>query len=277
METNLDRIRAYYATFDEWGRLDSPEGARELARALEILGEKLAPSSRVLDLGGGPGRYAIELAIRRHRVVLADLSPAQLAIAKRNVAEAGISGVEAFDEVNATDLSMYADASFDAVLAFGPFYHLVDDSERRRAAAEIHRVLRPQGQAFVAFVPRLSGVIGLVDRAAASPSQVPEHVLTTAADTGIFANASESGFQEGYYPLPKDVEQLFELSGFVVDDMLSLKSIANGYADRVAHMDPRVRDEVERLARELCRRPEIIATSGHALLVARKPSDPNAR
>ena len=59
--TNLDRVRTYYASFDEWGRLDSPEGVRELARASEILTEKLPPNSRILDLGGGPGRYAIAL------------------------------------------------------------------------------------------------------------------------------------------------------------------------------------------------------------------------
>jgi hypothetical protein len=38
----------------------------------------------------------------------------------------------------------------------------------------------------------------------------------------------------------------------------------------VARLEPTVRDEVERLARALCRRPEIIATCGHALLVVRR-------
>lgn len=88
--TNTDKVRAYYATFDEWSRLDSPEGAREFARALEILTERLSPGSRVLDLGGGPGRYAIELAHRGHRVVLADLSRAQLEVARQRVAAAGV-------------------------------------------------------------------------------------------------------------------------------------------------------------------------------------------
>jgi hypothetical protein len=38
----------------------------------------------------------------------------------------------------------------------------------------------------------------------------------------------------------------------------------------VARLEPEARDEVERLARALCRDPEIIATCGHALLVARR-------
>jgi ubiquinone/menaquinone biosynthesis C-methylase UbiE len=269
VETNLDKIRAYYASFDEWGRLDAPEGARELTHALEILVDKLAPGARVLDLGGGPGRYAIELAKRGHRVVLADLSPELLEVARQRVAAADLSGVESFDAVHATDLGRYADGSFDAVIAFGPFYHLVTDAERRRAVAEICRVLVPHGQAFVAFIPRLGGLIALIDRAATRPAQVPDAVLRTAADTGVFSNPTASGFQEGYYPLPGEIEQLFVTSGFRIEDMLSLKSIANDRAHQVARLEPAVRVEVERLARELCRRPEIIATCGHALLVVR--------
>jgi S-adenosylmethionine-dependent methyltransferase len=270
METDLDKIRTYYASFDEWGRLDAPEGARELAHTLEILADKLAPGARVLDLGGGPGRYAIELAKHGHRVVLADLSPELLEVARRRVAESDVPGVESFDVVSATDLGRYADGSFDAVIAFGPFYHLVSEPERRRAAAEICRVLVSHGQAFVAFIPRLSGLIGLIDRAANRPAQVSDAVLRTAADTGVFANLALSGFQEGYYPVPSEIEQLFVASGFRLEDMLSLKSIANDRAHQVARLEPTVRAEVERLARAMCRRPEIIATCGHALLVARK-------
>lgn len=269
METNLDKIRAYYASFDEWGRLDTPEGTRELAHALEILTDKLAPGARVLDLGGGPGRYAIELAKRGCRVVLADLSPELLEVARRRVTEAGLPGVESFDAVNATDLGRYADGSFDAVIAFGPFYHLVAEAERRRAVAEIRRVLVSHGRAFIAFIPRLSGLIALIDRAATKAAQVPDAVLRTAADMGAFSNPTTSGFQEGYYPLPDEIEQLFIVSGFSIEDMLSLKSIANDRAGQLARLEPPVRAEVERLARALCRRPEIIATCGHALLVAR--------
>jgi len=270
METNLDKIRAYYASFDEWGRLEAPEGARELTRALEILADQLAPGARVLDLGGGPGRYAIELAKRGHRVVLADLSPELLEVARRRVAEAAVPGVESFDVVHAADLGRYADESFDAVIAFGPFYHLVADAERRRTAAEIRRVLVPHGQAFIAFIPWLSGVIALIDRAAIRPAQVPDAVLRTAADTGAFSNPTTSGFQEGHYPLPDEIAQLFVASGFQLEDMLSLKSIANDRADQLARLEPAVRAEVERLARALCRRPEIIASCGHALLVVKR-------
>ena len=160
------------------------------------------------------------------------------------------------------------------MIAFGPFYHLVADAERQRAAAEIRCVLGPRGEAFIAFIPRLGGLIALIHRAAARPAQVRDTVLRVAVDTAAFSNPTTSGIQEGYYPLPSEIEQLFVSSGFQVEDMLSLKSIANDRAHQLARLDPGVKDAVERLARALCRRPEIIATCGHALLVARPRSIP---
>jgi hypothetical protein len=61
-----------------------------------------------------------------------------------------------------------------------------------------------------------------------------------------------------------------DLTTLRLDDMLSLKSIANDRAQHVTRLEPAVRAEVERLARALCRHPEIIATCGHAVLVAMK-------
>jgi len=59
------------------------------------------------------------------------------------------------------------------VTAFGPFYHLVLEDERRQVAAEMRRVLAPHGKTLIAFIPRLSGAIGLIDRASTAPAQVP--------------------------------------------------------------------------------------------------------
>ena len=165
MATNHERVRAYYSGFDEWSRLESPAGALEFARAVRILDKRLAPSSRVLDLGGGPGRYAIELAKRGHRVVLADISPALLEQARARIASTDMRDrIESIDEVNAENLDRYLGESFDAVIVFGPFYHLVCDAERSRDAREIARVMKPGGLTFVAFLPRVSGIAGLIER-----------------------------------------------------------------------------------------------------------------
>ena len=98
----------------------------------------------MLDCGGGPGRYAIELARQGYEVVLFDLSAGNLALAREKAAEAGVALT--FVQGTALDLSRFADGEFDAVLLMGPLYHLLEESERRQALAEAYRVPDPAGR-----------------------------------------------------------------------------------------------------------------------------------
>ena len=113
-------VERYYATFGEreWERLDVTSiGAIEYAVTLHALETHLPPDGRVLDLGGGPGRYTIWLAQRGYRVVLADLSPDLLAIANAKVDEHGASeNVEAVVEADARDLSAWPDNAFKKMI-----------------------------------------------------------------------------------------------------------------------------------------------------------------
>ena len=74
----------------EWARMDRHR--TEFAVTLRALHEYLPrPPARVLDCGGGPGRYAIELARQGYEVVLFDLSAGNLALAREKAAEAGVA------------------------------------------------------------------------------------------------------------------------------------------------------------------------------------------
>jgi SAM-dependent methyltransferase len=273
VSTDRGRVRGYYAGFGEWERLDGPEGALELRRALGLLDAHLSPASRVLDLGGGPGRYAIELARRGHRVVLADLSPDLLEIGRKKIAALDLrpGGIEAIDQVDAVDLGRYGDATFDAVVAFGPFYHLIGAGERRAAAAEMARVLRGGGLAFVAFIPRQSGVVAMLERAATRPEQVPPGTLTAVAASGLFRSGDPGGgFQEGHYPTVPELEELLAGAGLAIVDLVSLRSIASAQAVKLARLAPGVAAEADQLIETLGRDPAIVATGGHAVAVARR-------
>ncbi len=74
----------------EWERMDRHR--TEFGVTLRALAEHLPPPpGRVLDCGGGPGRYAIELARRGYEVMLYDLSAACLRLAREKAAEAGVT------------------------------------------------------------------------------------------------------------------------------------------------------------------------------------------
>ena len=58
----------------EWRRLaKSPYQSLEFSVTMDRLAEHLPGEGRVLDVGGGPGRYSIELCRRGYQVVLLEL------------------------------------------------------------------------------------------------------------------------------------------------------------------------------------------------------------
>jgi hypothetical protein len=67
-------LHAYYELDKERDRLTEAHGILEFERTKEIVLRHLPdPPSVVADIGGGPGRYALWLAGRGHRVEHRDL------------------------------------------------------------------------------------------------------------------------------------------------------------------------------------------------------------
>jgi hypothetical protein len=66
VESTVEAVRSYYASFGEreWTRLTTPIGAIEFAINSYALAKHLPPDARVLDIGGGPGRYALWLSAK---------------------------------------------------------------------------------------------------------------------------------------------------------------------------------------------------------------------
>ena len=110
-----------------------------LVTALSLKG-----GDRVLDVGCGPGRHAIELARRGMQVVGVDLSPAFLSIARRRAGDAGVS--VSFFEMDAAALPF--EDEFDAVMSIceGAFGLGLDDLRILRG---ITRALKPGGHTAV--------------------------------------------------------------------------------------------------------------------------------
>lgn len=104
----------------------------------------IAPGHRVLDLACGTGHPATTVAAwvgPSGHVTATDLSPEMVAAAKRAIARLGLTNVEV-QEMDMEQLA-FPDGGFDAVTCrFG----LMFCPEPARAAAEIHRVLKPGGR-----------------------------------------------------------------------------------------------------------------------------------
>jgi SAM-dependent methyltransferase len=276
-----DAVVAYYASFGEreWARLENPDdGALEFAITCHTLAAYLPPKARILDIGGGPGRYAIWLAQQGCRVVLADLSPELLFLARARIAQAGADVmVEEIVEADARDLSRWADGTFDAVLSLGPFYHLPDAGDRHRAATELARVLRSGGVAFVALMPRYA----FLRRTLALPDE--RHHLAQPAfvdrvlEEGVFINDIPGRFTHGYGVRPEEVAPYFAGYGFTMLALLATEGIVVDIQRalfELAETDRAAYEAAFQLVLSTAHDPNILGMAAHLLYVGRRGARP---
>jgi ubiquinone/menaquinone biosynthesis C-methylase UbiE len=113
---------------------DSTRGASAIVVAAILEAIEGAPGSRLADIGGGTGNYALPLARRGWRPLVVDRSPEMLEHADGKGLETLLA--------DAQELPL-DDESFDAVLVISMLHH-VDDP--RAVLAEAKRVLRPGGR-----------------------------------------------------------------------------------------------------------------------------------
>ena len=274
---NTDAVRTYYASIGEreWTRLENPhDGAIEFEVTCQVLATHLPPHARVLDIGGGPGRYTIWLAQRGHHVTLADLCPELLSIARTKINQAGTHAmVEEVIEADARDLSHWVDNSFDAVLSLGPFYHLPDPNDRNRAAAELHRVLRVGGSAFVALMPRYAFLRRTLDIPDERLHLTQPDFMDRLLKEGVFTNDVPGRFMDGYGVLPEEVSPFFEQHGFTTVALLSAEGIAvnNQRAlSQLATNDPALYQAALDVVMRTADDSSILGMANHLLYVGRR-------
>lgn len=253
----------------EWARLD--ERRIEFGVTLLALHEFLpAPPARVIDIGSGPGRYAIALARQGYTLSLLDVSSACLTLAEQEAQRAGVA-FERVEQGTATALDAFSDASCDAALLLGPLYHLQRESDRERAVSEALRVLRPGGVLFSAFLSRYSAV-----RYAAKTRpeqflddpQLLESILVHG--TGHSARADAVFLNSCYFADPVQVAPFMERCGVQTLQVIGCEGVVSEVEERLNALAETDLDRWVALNYRLGKRPELIAASAHVMHVGRK-------
>lgn len=157
MEQDTAIIQAYYNANAEleWRRLD--EHPFEFLLSTHMMERYIHPGDRILDIGGGPGRYAIHFARRGCEVTLVDLSEENVRLAQAKAAEAGVSiRAVAANCLTLCDLSL---GEFDHVFLMGPLYHLLDPADQKLAVEHALAHLTQGGKFYATFIQTFAGIL----------------------------------------------------------------------------------------------------------------------
>jgi 2-polyprenyl-3-methyl-5-hydroxy-6-metoxy-1,4-benzoquinol methylase len=134
----------------------------------DLFGSLAGSRGRLLEIGSGIGVDSIRLARCGFDVTAVDLTPEAIETAR---AYATARDVEIDFRVGNAESLDFPDATFDVVYSFGVLHHTPDIY---RAIAEVHRVLKPDGTAYVMLYHRFS-IVNLAHRVLRLPYESPRN------------------------------------------------------------------------------------------------------
>jgi ubiquinone/menaquinone biosynthesis C-methylase UbiE len=267
-----DEVAAHYSGGYEATRVTREGGTLEMVRTQELVRRYLPPAPAVLyDIGGGPGVYALWLARLGYEVQLLDALPLHVNLAREASAlqpDAPLAGVSLGD---ARRLD-WPDQSADAVLLFGPLYHLTERDDRVVALREARRVLRLGGVVLGVGISRFASLIDGVALAFLADSIGFETIRRDLA-TGQHRNPSNNPqwFTTAYFHLPAELNDEVEAAGLCAETTLAVEGPVwrlAGFAERWD--DPAWRERILETIHLVEREPSLLGASAHIMVVARK-------
>lgn len=255
----------------EWKRLKQDAYHQlEFIVTNHFLAKFLPKKGLVLDAGGGPGRYTIELAKKGYDVVLLDLVKEMLEIAKEQVNKERVQHkVKRMVEGSVTDLSTFIDETFDAVLCLGgPLSHLLNSDQRETAAKELVRVAKKGAPLFVSVIGRF-GLLKTILKGFSEEMKYCSHHLEVGDYT---PGVQGKGFTAAHWFTPEELQGLFEKQNVETSDLVALE----GLSSHLEEATNRLYEDKEKwniwvdIVLRTCNQPSIVGTAEHILYVGKK-------
>ncbi|MCE9582124.1 MAG: methyltransferase domain-containing protein [Planctomycetes bacterium] len=169
--------------------------------------------SRILDIGGGTGIWAIKFAKAGHDIVCADLSHKMVDVARAKAEEAGVADRVKCVRSDMQDLKEFGDGEFAMVWAQGDPLSYVPDPVL--AVKNVARVLKPGGLFVASVDSKFAAIEHFLQRGRVEEL---EKFLRNGKDEWL-ADRAEERFPVTFFS-PADLEKLLERRGFEVVSMI---------------------------------------------------------
>jgi ubiquinone/menaquinone biosynthesis C-methylase UbiE len=262
---------AHYASGYEATRVTRGGGRLEYVRTQELVHRFVPPAPAVvLDVGGGPGAYALWLAALGYAVHLVDALPLHVELARQASAAQPTAPLASVSLGDARTLA-WPDHSADALLLFGPLYHLTARSERVAALREARRIVRPGGVVLAIGISRFASTLdGLFSGFLADPAFV--EIIRYDLEDGQHRNPTghPAYFTTAYFHRPEELGAEVVEAGLIHETTLAVEGPAWLSPWVADHWHSQAqRDEILHLVRRLEHEPSVLGASAHLMVVAR--------
>lgn len=255
----------------EWNRLaKDPFHKIEFDTTINFLKKYLPKKSFILDAGGGPGIYSIALAKMGHYVVLFDLVPEHLEIAKKKIKKEKVqTKIKDVVEGSITDLSKFKDNFFDVVLCLGgPLSHVSPESERKKAINELLRVAKKDALIFVSVMSKYGVLL-------ATPLGWPQEAGHKKHFENLVFNGEDYKWRgDGYchYFTSSELEAIFAKKDVQIIEKAGLEGLnvnpeaTNSFAKKY----PKAWKNWLAIHDKICTDPIIVDLSGYMMIIVKK-------
>ncbi|MDY3286228.1 MAG: class I SAM-dependent methyltransferase [Eubacteriales bacterium] len=264
----IETVRAFYdANVEaEWNRIaDQPE----FLLTARFLDRYVKKGDRVLDIGGGPGRYSLYLAEKGCEVTLFDLSEENVRFAAREAAVRGLTLRTVCGDAREAD-RLVAEGGFDCVLLMGPLYHLLEEADREAAVRAACRLLKPGGVLFAAFISMYGGMIYMTREA---PEIVlSDHPAEIEFRKALLAGESFAGdaFTKAFFIQPREILPFMARFPLEKLHLFGQEGIMAPNTDKISASAPEVVRALTDVSETLCEREELLSWAEHLMYVGRK-------
>ncbi|MCI6165085.1 MAG: class I SAM-dependent methyltransferase [Lachnospira sp.] len=227
-----------YENYKEENRLTTNNARRiEFVTTTRVLDEIIGTNSKILDCAAGTGIYAFWFADKGH-------------------------------DVTATDMSCFADDSFDIVLNMEPFYHLITEEQREKCMKECLRVLRKGGLLVTAYIPRYY-VFQYI--ATSNEKYLDEHLAKQLIETGVLKHDDEKCFwTDTYYSSKDEMESIYRRYGLKIVDHFAQDGLAPLLSQKVDKWDENQFKTWCDYHYSVCREQSILGASNHVVIIGKK-------
>jgi len=265
MDETTKIVRDFYnsAVEGEWNRI---AGRPEFLLTCRMLDRYIKPGDRVLDIGGGPGRYSLYLAERGCEVTLFDLSPENTRFVAERASEQGLPLQTVTGDAREAD--KLVTGQFDHVLLMGPMYHLLVEADRATAVIAALQLLQPGGVIYASFINMFAGIIYAM--------KIQPDIITDQAEQGFYntfiENRSYAGqaFTQAYFARQNEI--LPFMSQFPLEKLhlFGQESVTSPCENNIMSQPKEIVELWLDLCEKIWEREDLLSWSEHLMYVGRK-------